>query len=132
MTTEMKRQQLDWRRAKVLELSSQGYSEREISENLKVNDTAVHRNLVYLRQQAQENLHKHIHETVSPEYQKCMTGMKRNLKQTLEIGEASLDPKIKLESKRIAIECYRYIMDLVSGSVIISDSISIFRVKWTI
>ena len=26
-----------------------------------------------------------------------MTGMKRNLKQTLEIGEQSSDPKIKLE-----------------------------------
>src|SRR5215207_977172 len=46
LSTEAK-QQLDWRRSKVLELSSQGYSEREISEVLKVNDTAVHRDLVY-------------------------------------------------------------------------------------
>ena len=38
MTSETK-QQLDWRRSKVLELSSQGYSEREIAEVLKVNDT---------------------------------------------------------------------------------------------
>jgi DNA-binding NarL/FixJ family response regulator len=59
MTSETK-QQLDWRRSKVLELSSQGYSEREIAEVLKVNDTAVHRDLVYLRQQAQENLQHHI------------------------------------------------------------------------
>jgi hypothetical protein len=34
---------MEWRRSKVLELSSQGYSEREISETLKVNDTAVQR-----------------------------------------------------------------------------------------
>jgi DNA-binding NarL/FixJ family response regulator len=42
MTVVMKQQQLDWRRSKVLELSSQGFSEREISEILKVSDSSVH------------------------------------------------------------------------------------------
>ena len=50
LSTEVK-QQLDWRRSKVLELPSQGYSERKIAETLQINDTAVHRDLVYLRQQ---------------------------------------------------------------------------------
>jgi hypothetical protein len=40
------------------------FNQREISEILKINDTAVHRDLVYLRHQAQENLQHHIHETV--------------------------------------------------------------------
>ena len=31
MTSEMKQQQIEWRRAKVLELSSQGYTEIEIA-----------------------------------------------------------------------------------------------------
>src|SRR5919108_4188273 len=111
LSTETK-QQLDWRRSKVLELSSQGYSEREIAEVLKVNDTAVHRDLVYLRQQAQENLQHHIHEVVPAEYQKCMVGMKRTLKQVIEIGESASDHKVKLEAKRIAIDCYRFILDM--------------------
>jgi DNA-binding NarL/FixJ family response regulator len=50
LSTEVK-QQLDWRRSKVLELSSQGFSEREISEILKVSDSSVHRDLVFVRQQ---------------------------------------------------------------------------------
>jgi transposase len=63
--TEMKQQQIEWRRAKVLELSSQGYSEREIAEKLQpIAPVTIHRDLVYLRQQAQENLQKHIHEVV--------------------------------------------------------------------
>jgi hypothetical protein len=42
--TEMKQQQIDWRRAKVLELSSQGYSEREIAEKLQpLASVTVHR-----------------------------------------------------------------------------------------
>jgi DNA-binding NarL/FixJ family response regulator len=50
----VKQQQLDRRRSKVLELSSQGYSEREVGEILKVSDTAVHRDLAFIGRQAKE------------------------------------------------------------------------------
>src|ERR671922_1849289 len=88
LNSEVKQQQLDWRRAQVLELSSQGYSQREIAQKLQVDLAAVNRDIQFLRQQAQENLQKHIHETVPEEYQKCMVGMKQNLKHVLEIGSA--------------------------------------------
>jgi hypothetical protein len=78
---------------------------------------------VYLRQQAQENLQHHIHEVVPEEYQKCMIGMKRNLKQTLEIAESSSDPKIKPEARRIANDCYRYIMDLCTNAGIVNEAL---------
>ena len=112
-----------WTRAKVFELSSQGYNEREISETLKVSDSAVHRDLVVIGRQARENLQKHIHETVPEEYQKCMVGRKRNLKQTLEIAEITSDPKTKLQARAIANDCYKYIMDLTTGGVIVTDAI---------
>ena len=115
--------QLEWRRGKVLELSSQGYSEREISEVLKVSDSAVHRDLVVLRRQARESLQKHIHEVVPEEYQKCMVGMKRNLKQTLEIAETTTNPRTKLQARAIANDCYKYIMDLTTNGVVITDAI---------
>jgi hypothetical protein len=76
-------------------LSSQGYTKREIAEELQpIAPVTIHRDLVYLRQQAKESLQKHIHQTVPEEYQKCMIGMKRNLKQTLEIAETAVDPKV--------------------------------------
>jgi predicted transcriptional regulator len=43
LTLETKQQEMEWRRSKVLELSSQGYSEKKISEILKINDAAVQR-----------------------------------------------------------------------------------------
>jgi hypothetical protein len=79
--------------------------------------------LVYLIKQAQENLQKHIHETVPEEYQKCMVGMKRNLKQVLEIAETSTDPKVKLQARAIANDYYKYIIDLAINGVIITDAI---------
>jgi hypothetical protein len=49
--------------------------------------------------------------------------MKRNLKQTLEIAETASDPRIKLEARRIANDCYKYIMDLTTNGAVITDAI---------
>jgi transcriptional regulator len=68
LTSEVKQQQLEWRRVQVLELASQGYSQREISSKLQVD--LVNRDIQFLRQQAQDNLQHHIHEVVPEEYQK--------------------------------------------------------------
>ena len=50
-----KRLQIEWRRGRVLELSSQGRTEREIAGILQVGKTTVDRNLAYLRKQSREN-----------------------------------------------------------------------------
>jgi hypothetical protein len=99
----------------VLELSSKGYSLREIAQRLQIDKSTANRDLLFLQRQAQENLQKHIHETVPMEYNKCMIAMKLNLKDILEIGDRASDPRIKLEAKKIANETLRYIMELVTG-----------------
>jgi DNA-binding transcriptional regulator LsrR (DeoR family) len=129
LTSETKQQHLEWRRSKVLELASKGYSQREIARKLGMNLADVNRDIQFLRKQAQQNLQKHINEVVPDEYQKCMIGMKQNLKQVLEIGEAAADPKIKLESRRIANDCYRYIMDLCTNVNIVSDALKFVTQK---
>src|ERR671924_1395166 len=118
-----RQQQLEWRRAKVLELSSQGYTQIEIGQKLQVDRVTVHRDLVFLRQQAQENLQHHIHEVVPDEYQKCMVGMKRNLKETLAIADTATDPKVKLQARAIANDCYKFIMDMSTNAGIVSDAL---------
>jgi len=126
LTSEVR--QIEWR-SRVLELSSEGYNQREICQKLQLDKSAVNRDIQFLRQQAQENLQRHIHEVVPEEYQKCMIGMKRNLKQTLEIAEAYSDPKIKLEARRTANDCYRYIMDLCTNAGIVSDALKFVQQK---
>src|SRR5215208_1576697 len=115
MSTEMKQQQIDWRRAKVLELSSQGY--------LQVDETIISKDVAHLRQQAQENLQHHIHEVVPEEYQKCMVGMKQNLKHVLKIAETTTDPKTKLQARAIANDCYKFIMEISTNAGIVSDAL---------
>jgi transcriptional regulator len=93
----MEEGEISWRRSKVLDLSSHGYSQHEIATKLQIPMGTVNSDLTHLRRQAQENLQKHIHEVVPEEYQKCMVGMKRNLKETLEITNSVTDPRVKLQ-----------------------------------
>jgi IS30 family transposase len=116
--------QIEWRRAQVLELDAQGYTVREIAQKLQVSHSTVDNDIIYLREQAQQNLQKHIHEVIPEEYQKGMSGLRQNLKHVLEIAESSSDLKIKLEARRIANDCYRYIMDLCTNAGIVNDALN--------
>jgi hypothetical protein len=92
------KEEIEWRRSKVLELDSQGHSQHEIATKLQIAKGTVNSDLALLRRQAQEILQKHIHEVAPEEHQKCMVGMKGNLKQTLEIRDSASDPKVKLQA----------------------------------
>jgi hypothetical protein len=58
-----------------------------------------------------------------------MTGIKRNLKQTLEIAESTADPRIKLQARALANDCYKYIMELTTDGVVISDAMKYVESK---
>jgi transcriptional regulator len=75
LNTQVECLQLEWRRAKVLELSSQGRSQREIADIIHVGVGTVNRDLTYLSKEAQDNMRTHIQETLPEQYQKCMNGL---------------------------------------------------------
>ena len=123
MSSAVKQRELKWRRVQVLELSSKGYNQREIAARLQLDTAAVNRDITFLRQQAQNSLQKHIHEVVPEEYQKCMAGMKSNLKETLEIANTVTDPRVKLQARAIVSDCYKFILDMSTNAGVISDAL---------
>jgi IS30 family transposase len=127
---------LEWRRSKVLELSSQGHSQPEIARILQVSQPTINRDITCLRQQAQENLQKHIQEKLPEEYQRCLTGMNQVLKLSWDIANRSkngsndngqtmtiTDDKTRLQALSLINDCYKYIMDLTTNGVVITDAI---------
>ena len=46
LRSKMQLQQIEWRRVKVLELSSQGYSQIEIATNLQMDKSIISRDLL--------------------------------------------------------------------------------------
>ena len=61
LTSQVERR-LEWRRNKVLELSSQGNSQPEIATILQVGVVTINRDLPHLRKQAKDNIKKYIDE----------------------------------------------------------------------
>jgi transposase len=59
---EHKEDAIQWRRSKVLELSSQGQNQRDIAQILRVSVGCINRDLAYLRNQARENIKKYVDE----------------------------------------------------------------------
>jgi hypothetical protein len=138
MSSQMQQHERDWRRSKVLELSSQGHSEREIASTLQMHPTTVHRDLAFLRRQAQENLKTHIQERLPEQYQNCMTGINQVLKICWEIVNKSrnldnnngngqtmtvIDNKTVLQALALINDCNKYKMDLTTNGVVITDAI---------
>ena len=113
----------------ILQLSNQGHTQTEIATILHVTQSTINKDLAYLRNQALENLQHHIHEKIPEEYQRCMIGMKLKLKETLEIAESTSDPKVKLQDRAIANDCYKYIMDLTTNGVVITDALKYVQGK---
>jgi hypothetical protein len=125
----------------VLELSSQGNSQPEISRTLQISLGTVNKDLSYLRQLAQENLKTHIQQKLPEEYQRCLTGMNQVLKLSWQIANNNTskqngqdhndnintittgDDRTRLQALSLINDCYKYIMDLTTNGVVITDAI---------
>ena len=124
LSTQVEHQQIQWRRAKVSELSSQGHSQREIADIIHVGIGTVNRDLSYLSQQAQDNLKTHIQQRLPEQYQKCMTGLNQVLKVGWDIVHSdSSSPANRLAALSLINDSYKYIMDLTTNGVVITDAI---------
>jgi transposase len=81
MERQQEEQSIQWRRDKVLELSSQGHSQREISTMLQIGIGTVNRDLSYLREQSRQKIRKYIDEVLPNEYEKCLVGITSILRE---------------------------------------------------
>jgi hypothetical protein len=113
----------------VLELSSQGFSQSDIATVLHVDKSIISRDVAYLRHQAQENLQKHIHETIPEEYQNAMTGINQVLKMCWSIVSKTADDKTSLQALALINDCNKYKVDLSTNSVVITDAIKYVNAK---
>jgi DNA-binding transcriptional regulator LsrR (DeoR family) len=118
------KEQIKWRRAKVLELDSQGYNQSEIAVKLQIGHGTVNSDLAYLRKQAQENLKTHIQEKLPEEYQKCMTGINQVLKISWDIvHNDSTSNNNRLQALSLINDCNKYKMELTTNGIVITDAI---------
>src|SRR5436305_12386498 len=92
MTTKL---QVEWRRAKVLELLSKGDSQSDIAKTLQVDLSIISRDVYFLRQQAKTNIKRYIDERLPEEYEKCLVGLNAITREVWNTAKAQ-----KINAKR--------------------------------
>ena len=115
--------QVQWRRDRVQELCSKGYSQREISQVLQVGLATVARDISYLRNQAKTNIKKYIDERLPEEYEKCLVGLTAITKEAWNTAHSPEYKGEKLQALSLAKECYSMKLDLLTNATVVDDAI---------
>jgi predicted transcriptional regulator len=115
--------QVQWRRDKVQELCSKGYSQREISQVLQVGLATVNRDISYLRNQAKTNIQRYIDERLPEEYEKCMVGLNAITREAWNTSQQTEDKREKIQALSLAKDCYSMKLDLLTNATVVDDAI---------
>jgi hypothetical protein len=129
LISKMQQQQIEWRRDRVLELSSQGFNQSDIAFALKVDKSIISRDMAYLNHKAQDNLRHHIHEIIPAEWQKAMNSLNQVLRLTWAIVSKTPDEKTRLQAMTLITEVNKYKNDLATDGTYVKDYLNTFQGK---
>ena len=115
--------QVEWRRAKVLEMISKGNSQTEIAGILQVDLSIISRDVFYLRQQAKQSIKKYIDERLPEEYEKCLVGLTSILKEAWNTATNTEDKREKIQALSLAKDCYSMKLELLTNATVVEDAI---------
>jgi predicted transcriptional regulator len=120
---EQQQLQVQWRRDKVQELCSKGYSQREISQILQVGLATVNRDISYSRTQAKTNIKRYIDERLPEEYEKCLLGLNAITKEAWNTAQNTQYKREKIQALSLAKECYSMKLELLTNATVVDDAI---------
>jgi hypothetical protein len=120
---EQQQNQVEWRRSKVQELCSKGYSQREISQTLQIGLATVNRDISYLRNQSKANIKRYIDERLPEEYEKCLVGLNAITKEAWNTAQNTEDKREKIQALSLAKDCYSMKLDLLTNATVVDDAI---------
>jgi hypothetical protein len=123
-STMQQSQQVEWRRAKVLELMSKGETNQsEIARILQVDRSIVCRDIAFLRQQTKENIARYVDERLPEEYEKCLVGLNSILKEAWTMSQIESIKSDKIKALALAKECYVMKLELLTNTTVVDDAI---------
>jgi hypothetical protein len=110
-----KSEEIQWRRAKILELKSQGLDQREISQVLHVSPTTITFDLQYLHKEARETLSEYTTEQLPLQLRTFMVATQNTIKQYWDISQKAQDNKEKIQALEHYLDCHIKLWTLLYG-----------------
>jgi IS30 family transposase len=129
ITNEEEQRIIELRRSKVLELSSKGFNQTEISRTLNVSEPTVSRDIKSLRQQAKENIRNYIDNELPAEYNKVLVGLSLILKEAWITADKATTGRDKIQALQLAQAAYQMKIDLLTDVNVIEEAIRFIEDK---
>ena len=115
---------MEWRRSKVLELSSESRSQLEIARIMQVSTATINTDIRFLRIQAKENIRRYIDERLPFEFHKCLVGLDAIVCRMSDIvNNAELDSRDVLQAASVKMQAYAMKIDLLSNATVIEKAV---------
>ena len=122
MSTEVEK--LQWRRNKVLELSSEGRSQPQIASILKVSLGTVNSDLQHLKRLAKANISKYVNETLPLEYETCLIGLNAILaKRWNNANNPHSNERDRLQAISVSMQAYSMKIDLLTNATVVDRAV---------
>jgi hypothetical protein len=126
MSTKM---QVEWCRAKVVEMRARGLSQIEIAHELQVSKQSISLDVQYLRTQAKESIKEYVTEHLPEQYQVCLCALDTILKHAFEILQTSDDNREKLQAMELFKDTHITKLELLSNATTIDSALNYIKSK---
>jgi hypothetical protein len=110
-----KSEEIEWRRAKILELKSQGLDQREMAQALHVSPTTITFDLQYLRKEARKTIREYTTEQLPLQLRTFMVATQNAIKQYWDISQKAQDNKEKIQALEHYLDCHTQLWTLLYG-----------------
>ena len=110
-----KSEEIEWRRAKVLELKSQGLDQRDIAQVLHVSPATITFDLQYLRKEARKTIREYTTEQLPLQLRIFMVANQNAMKQYWDISQKAQDNREKIQALEHYLDCHQLLWTLLYG-----------------
>jgi predicted house-cleaning noncanonical NTP pyrophosphatase (MazG superfamily) len=122
------KENIELRRARVLELLVAGRNQSYISRNLGVSNALISLDIQFLKEKSKRQLESHFSEELPFIYFKSLEGLTRVLEKVSEILESGPDNKTKMECLRLQAELHRLMLGAGTDGGVIQKAMNIVKV----
>jgi hypothetical protein len=124
-----KAEQLEWRRAKIVELRARCLSYQEIARELQVSKASIGTDVQYLREQAKESIKEYATEYLPEQYHVCLSALDTTLKHAYEILETSGNNREKLHTMELFKDTHLVKLELLSNATTIDSALQYIKLS---
>ena len=115
------KQELQWRRDKIRELTIKGSTQREIASDLRISVTLVNKDLGFLRQQAKNSIQHYVDEYLPAEFQYCLDALNMIVKEMWALKTE--DNRELMQSRALIKDCCAMRIDLLSSATVVDRAV---------